>query len=127
MVEIQHKDFIDLVPIIPCQKLSWIMDSRIYRERRTNISLGSPTTIELLFGTRSRIERVYTDIKIASDTKINHIIVSFTDQIMLFLVTDCLQKLNLEKVKCTLIILFPCKPEFSSTTKWLVGIHQFLF
>ena len=80
MVEIQHKDFIDLVPIIPCQKLSWIMDSRIYRERRTNISLGSPTTIELLFGTRSRIERVYTDIKIASDTKINHIIVSFTDQ-----------------------------------------------
>ena len=127
MVEIQHKDFIDLVPIIPCQKLSWIMDSRIYRERRTNISLGSPTTIELLFGTRSRIERVYTDIKIASDTKINHIIVSFTDQIMLFLVTDCLQKLNLEKVKCTLIILFRCKPGFSSTTKWLVGIHQFLF
>ena len=79
MVEIQHKDFIDVVPIIPCQKLSWIMDSRIYRERRTNISLGSPTTIELLFGRRSRIGSVYTDVTIASDTKINHIVVSFID------------------------------------------------
>ena len=28
---------------------------------------------------RSRINRVYTDIKIASNTKINHIMVSFTD------------------------------------------------
>ena len=30
-------------------------------------------------GTRSTIDRVYTDIKMASNTKINHIIVSFTD------------------------------------------------
>ena len=30
-------------------------------------------------GTRSRIDRVYTDIKTASNTKINHIMVSFTD------------------------------------------------
>ena len=30
-------------------------------------------------GTRSRLKRVYTDIKIASNTKINHIMVSFTD------------------------------------------------
>ena len=28
---------------------------------------------------RSRIYRVYTDIKIANNTKINHIMVSFTD------------------------------------------------
>ena len=31
------------------------------------------------YGTRSRIDRVYTDIKIASNTKINHIMISFTD------------------------------------------------
>ena len=30
-------------------------------------------------GTRSRIDRIYTDIKIARNTKINHIVVSFTD------------------------------------------------
>ena len=30
-------------------------------------------------GTRSSIERVYTDIKIAGNTKINHIMVSFAD------------------------------------------------
>ena len=29
--------------------------------------------------TRSRIDRVYTDIKIANNTKPNHIMVSFTD------------------------------------------------
>ena len=29
--------------------------------------------------TRSRIDRVYTDIKIASNTEINHIMASFTD------------------------------------------------
>ena len=31
------------------------------------------------FGKRSRIDRVYNDIKIANNTKINHIMVSFTD------------------------------------------------
>ena len=30
-------------------------------------------------GTRSRIDRVYTDKKIANNTKINHVMVSFTD------------------------------------------------
>ena len=30
-------------------------------------------------GTRSRIDRVYTDIKTANSTKINHMMVSFTD------------------------------------------------
>ena len=34
-------------------------------------------------GTRSTIDRVYTDIKRESNTKINHIMVSFTDQIPL--------------------------------------------
>ena len=35
MVEIKHKEFIDVVPIMPRQNSSWIMGSRIYREGRT--------------------------------------------------------------------------------------------
>ena len=79
MVEIQDKDFIDVVPIIPCQNASWIIGSRIYRERKNHISLSLSTALDLLFGTRSRIDRVYTHIKIASNTKINHIMVSSND------------------------------------------------
>ena len=48
MVEIKHKDFIDVFPIILCQKSSWIIDLRIYGEGRTQIPLGSPTTIDPL-------------------------------------------------------------------------------
>ena len=55
--------------------------------------------------TRSRIDRVYTD-KIANNTNINHIIVSFTDHTMLFLLKDSPQKLKLEKIHGTLTILF---------------------
>ena len=35
MVKIKHKDFIDAVPIMPCQNSSWIMELRIYGEGRT--------------------------------------------------------------------------------------------
>ena len=45
MVKIKHKDFIDAVPIIPCQNSPWIMGLRIYGERRTQIPLISPATI----------------------------------------------------------------------------------
>ena len=36
------------------------------------------------FGTKSTIDRIYPDIKMASNTKMNHILVSFTVIIMLF-------------------------------------------
>ena len=35
-----NKNFIDLVSIMPCQKLSWTMDWRIYGEVRTQIPLS---------------------------------------------------------------------------------------
>ena len=46
MVEIKHKDFIDVVPITPCKNLLWIMGSKIYGEGRSEIPLSSPTTID---------------------------------------------------------------------------------
>ena len=52
---------------MPCQNPSWIMSSRIFREE------------EPRFLTRSKIGLVYTDIKMANITKINHKMVSFTD------------------------------------------------
>ena len=79
MVEIQDKEFIDVVSIILFQNSSWIIGTRIYRKWRTHIFLSSSTALDFLFSTRSRIDRVYTHIKIASNTKINHIMVSSTD------------------------------------------------
>ena len=62
------------------------MDWRIYEEWGTQIPLSSPATID--FGTRSTIDRVYTDIKMASNTKINHIMVSFTDHYNIIIFID---------------------------------------
>ena len=42
------KHFIDVVSIIPCPNTSWIMDWRIYGERKTQVPLSSLTTIDLL-------------------------------------------------------------------------------
>ena len=42
MVEIKHKD---VVPIMPCQKSSWIMGFRIYGEGTAQIPLSSPATM----------------------------------------------------------------------------------
>ena len=46
---------------------------------RENQDSSEFTRYDRSFGTRSRIGRVCTDIKIAGNTKINHIIVFFTD------------------------------------------------
>ena len=46
--------------------------------RRENPDSSEFTRYDRSSGTRSRIDRVYTDIKIASNTKINHIMLSFT-------------------------------------------------
>ena len=47
-MEIKHNEFIDVVPIMPCQNSSCIMGSRIYGERKNQIPLSSPTTIDPL-------------------------------------------------------------------------------
>ena len=101
MAGIKRKDFIDVVPVIPFQNSSWIMGSKIYGERRIQICI------------KSRIARVYTNTKIADNTNNNHIMIAFTDHyniITLFLLTDSTQKLKLEKIHGTLIILFYVSP-----------------
>ena len=47
--------------------------------RRENQDSTGLTHYDRSSDTRSTIDRVYTDIKTASNTKINHIMVSFTD------------------------------------------------
>ena len=47
-------------------------------QRRNNPDSSKLTHYTRFSGTRSTINKVYTDIKIANSTKINHIIVSFT-------------------------------------------------
>ena len=47
--------------------------------RRESPGFSEFTYYDRSFGTRSRIGRAYTDVNIARNTKINHIMVSFTD------------------------------------------------
>ena len=91
MVEVNDKEFIDFVSITSCQNLSRKMSWRIYGERKTQIRLGSPTTID----------------SIAQDPE-QMVFVLIT--IILFLLTDSPQKLKLEKIDGTLIILFYGSP-----------------
>ena len=48
MVEIKHKDFIDAVPIKPCQNSLWIMDFRVNGDERNQIPSNPPATIDPL-------------------------------------------------------------------------------
>ena len=57
-----------------------IADNKLrYLWRRENPGSTDFTHYDRSSGTRSRIDRAYTDIKVTSNTKINHISVSFTD------------------------------------------------
>ena len=47
--------------------------------RRENPDFSEFIRYDRSSGTRYRVDRIYTDIKAASNTKINHIVVSFTD------------------------------------------------
>ena len=95
MVKIKYKDFIGAAPVMPCRNSLWIMGLRIYGEGRTQIPLSSPATIGLWQG--SGIDRVYTDVQIANNTKINHIMVSFTDHYNATCI-DSPEKLKLVKI-----------------------------
>ena len=67
-------------------------------------------------GTRSRIDRVYTDIKMASNTKINHIMVSFTDHYNAIFIDRFPSKTKIGKDSWYFNNSPLCKPEFSLTT-----------
>ena len=95
-----------------------IVDNRLEEWRRENPDSSEFTHYDTSSGTRSRIDRVYADIKFASNTKINHIMVYFTEhynsicinrnQKLKFKVENIYGKLELklENVHGTLIIFF---------------------
>ena len=80
---------------MPCLKASWIMGLRIYGEGRTQIPLSSPATIGPLPKIQDR--QGYTDIKIANNTKINHIMVSFTNHYNAISIDRLSSKTKIEK------------------------------
>ena len=118
LVKIKCKDFIDTVPIMPCQNVSWIMSFRIYGERRTQIPMSSTATIGHVQG--STIDRVYTDINIASNTKINNIMVSFSDHYTAISIYLLPQKLKLEEILATVIIPFYVSPSSTQLQRLLL-------
>ena len=119
MVNIKHKDFLGAVPIMPCEKSMWIMGLRIYGERRTQIPPSSSATMGPC--QRSRIDRVYTDIytdiKIANNTKINHIMVPFTDHYNIISIDRLPSKTKIGKDSWYFNNSLLCEPEVSSATR----------
>ena len=85
--------------------------------RRENSDSSEFTHCDRSSGTRSRMDRVYTDIKIASNTKINHIMVSFTDHYNAIFIDRLPSQTKIGKDSWHFNNSFLCKPEFSSTTK----------
>ena len=72
--------------------------------RRENPDFSDFIGYDISSCTNSGTDRVYTDIKIAPNSKINHIMVSFTDHYNANSF-DFPQKLKLEKINGTLISL----------------------
>ena len=67
-------------------------------------------------GSRSTIHRVYTDIKMTSNTKINHIILSFTDHYNAILIDRFTLKTEIGKVSWYYNNSPLCRLEFFLTT-----------
>ena len=76
MVEINHKDFIDVVLIMSCQNSKSGLEDLW---RRENPDSSEFTHYDRSPDTSSGKDRFFTYIKIANNTKINQIMVSFTD------------------------------------------------
>ena len=76
-------------------------------QRKENPDSSEFTHYDRSSSTTSRIDRVYTDIKIASNIKINHTMVSFTDHCNAIFVDRSWYFNN----------SLSCKPEFSLTSK----------
>ena len=112
MMKVKHKDFIDAVPIFLCQNPSWMMGLRIYGEEGTQILLNLPATIGPLEKILDR--KFYSYIKIANTTKINHIMVSFTDHHNVISIEKLPSKSKDGKYSWYFNNSLLCKPEFSS-------------
>ena len=84
--------------------------------RRENPDFSEFTRYDRSSGTRYRVDRIYTDIKAASNTKINHIVVSFTDHYNAIFIDRFSSQTKIGKDSWYFNNFPLCKPEFSSTT-----------
>ena len=141
MVKTKDKDFTDVVPIIPGQISSRIMGSRIYgNEEPRFLWINHYDRFSV---TGFRIDRLYTDKKIANNTKINHLMVYLTDHYTAISLGRLQSEIKIGKDWWYFNYSLLCKPVFYSATEnllflfkntknnlifsiWLVGIHQFL-
>ena len=80
--------------------------------------MSSTATIGHVQG--STIDRVYTDINIASNTKINNIMVSFSDHYTAISIYLLPQKLKLEEILATVIIPFYVSPSSTQLQRLLL-------
>ena len=84
---------------------------------RENPDPSEFTRCDTSSGARSKIDRVYTDKKVATNTKINHIMVSFTDHYNAIFTDRFPSKTEAGKDSWYVNNSLLFKPEFSSTSK----------
>ena len=72
--------------------------------RRENPETSEFTRYDRSSGTRYRVDRIYTDIKAASNTRINHIVVSFTDHYNAIFIDRFSSQTKIKKIHGILII-----------------------
>ena len=84
---------------------------------RENPDPSEFTRCDTSSGARSKIGRVYTDKKVATNTKINHIMVSFTDHYNAIFTDRFPSKTEAGKDSWYVNNSLLFKPEFSSTSK----------
>ena len=92
--------------------------------RRENLGSSEVSRYDRSFGARSRIGRVYTNIKIASNAKINHIIVFFADHYNAIFIDRFPSKTNFGKDSWYFNNSLLCKPEFSLTIKTFLSLFK---
>ena len=84
---------------------------------RENPDPSEFTRCDTSSGARSKIDRVYTDKNVATNTKINHIMVSFTDHYNAIFTDRFPSKTKAGKDSWYVNNSLLFKPEFSSTSK----------
>ena len=85
--------------------------------RRKNLDSLDFTNYDRSSGTRCKIDRVYTDTKIANNTNINHMMVSFTDHYNAIYLDRLPWKTKSEKYQCYFNKSLLCKHRFSPNKK----------
>ena len=121
MVKIKCKDLIDAVPIMPFQYSLWTTG-------KGELRLFWVHPLRQMLWQWSRIDRVYADIKIANNNKINHIIVSLTDHYNTISIDRLPSKINSKNSTGQGNITTSRQKENSKNQplfcRWLVGKHQ---